>query len=381
MRIAMISEVWEPIWGGGQAHVLELSKKLVANHGCEIDIFTMNFLDENGNSQPKISELKNGKIRIIRTGKIRSFNFRDRIFWMFELVRAVKKNHRERKYDVIHAHANLPGIPGKILSELLKIPVIYTVHGSGVESMYSMYGKNIKSFIMLQLEDFLHRKIKYSKEISVDRRILKSKNRNKNVSVISNGVDMEKYDSISWPEVNVFKIIFVGRLHTQKGIDYLLDAINKIKKKLPLTCELHIIGDGELKHHLENKIKKYGIEKIVKLRGKISGMKLVNEYKSSQLFILPSLFEGQPLTLLEAWASRLPVIVTDVGDNKFFVQDGVNGYIIPPQDTDILSQQILEAMKNPNLKELGENGYALVKEKYNWENVAKKTYGIYTQII
>ena len=379
----MIIEAWHPIWGGGQSHVFELSKKLISNHGCKIDVFVMNLQDENGNIQKNIEEFEDGNLRIIRTGKARNFNsFTDRLSWIFEVVSEVKSNHKKEKYSLIHAHANLPGIPGKILRDQLKIPVIYTIHGNGANSMVDMYGKNLKSLILSIIENFLHTKIKYDAEISVDRLTSEKPNKNKRISVISNGVDIEKFENVNIAKDSTkIKFIFVGRLHKQKGLDYLLTAVSKIKNELPINAEFHIIGSGELEKHLMQKCIDLDIKNLFKFRGKIYNADLIREYKSSNIFILPSLYEGQPLTLLEAWAARLPVIATDVGDNKYFVKNEINGYLVPAKNITALSKAILKSLNNVYIQTMGENGFDFVKNNHTWDIVAKQTYEIYSKTL
>lgn len=377
MRVALLIEAWKPIWGGGQVHVLELSKKLAENHNCEIDIFTMNFLDENGKIQPEVESLIDGKIRLIRIGKIRTFGFKDRIFWMFNLIRAVKKYNRKKKYDLIHAQANLPGIPGKILSKKLELPIVYTIHGS---NFLDLNKKNLFYII----EKILYTKIRYNREISVSKRFLDYKNKNE-VICIPNGVDIEKFDRAHEKyapakDNDKFKILFVGRLDKIKGIDVLLKSLRQIKKDLiERNAEISLVGYGYDENELKNISRNFSLENLVHFKGKLVGENLLKEYIISDLFILPSRSEGQPLTLLEAWAAKLPVIVTDVGDNRFFVKNGENGYIIPPNDANGLSAKILEAIKNPDLSRMGKGGYAMVKEKYSWKNVAEKTYKTYEE--
>lgn len=376
----MIIEAWEPIWGGGQAHVLELSKKLAENHRCEIDIYTMNLKGADGKSETHINE----RIHVLRRGKQRDFfSFSDRIFWIPEIITTIKKAHRKKKYDIIHAHANLPGIPGKILSKLLSIPVVYTIHGSGVASIQDMYGKNLRSTIISKLENFLHTEIQYDKEISVDRLILEKKNKNKDISIIPNGVNIEDFLGSSTKKSSKFKFIFVGRLHAQKGLTYLLRAISEVKTVLPNDIEFHIVGSGELENELRNESRYLGIQRFVKFRGKLTGDSLRNEYKSSDAFILPSLYEGQPLTLLEAWAAHLPVIVTDVGENPYIVEKNVDGFIVPPKDPSALASTLIRVrnMDREILEKIGRNGYNKVCEKYTWNIAAKSTYGIYTKLI
>lgn len=377
MRIAMIIEAWKPLWGGGQAHVFELAQKLAQNHDCEIDIFTMNLPDDKGESQLS-EEMLAKRVRLIRTGKARTFTFSERIFWIPEIVFEVHKRHSKKRYDLVHAHANLPGIPGKILGLRLRIPVIYTAHGDGTSAIFDMYGKNTKSRILLYVENFLHTKIRYNREISVDHLLLKKDNVNTNVAVIPNGVNISDFDSIAPPAKNkAFKILFVGRLHRQKGLSYFLLALQKIKKDLPENTLISLVGDGELRSSLQEKTKKLALENLVRFTGSLYKKELLKEFKSSDLFVLPSLYEGQPLTLLEAWAAKLPVIATRVGDNARFIQEGRNGFIVEPKDSNQLAECILQATRRKDLHQLGENGYELVRRNYTWDDTARKTYAVY----
>lgn len=398
----MVIEAWKPIWAGGQIHVWELCKNLVMSHNCKVDLFVMN-LDYSENEEnkkrlsgphklPKKESYYNNNLRIFRIGSKCQPYFYNRLNWCEQVIKSIKKRHKHKNYHLIHAHANLPGLPGKILSKMLKIPVVFTVHGSGLNVIKEMYGSGLKSSILYVTEKFLQTKIRYDAEITVDSSLLKLNNINKNIKVIPNGVDVEKYDSI---EINKttkdnsnnnankdstnnkkFKIIYVGRLHPQKGLTYLLDALSIIKDKLQ-NLEVHIIGSGELETELKEKSAKLNLNKIIKFRGKIYGNELIKEYKSAQLFVLPSLYEGQPLTLLEAWASKLPVIVTDVGGNSDFVKNKINGYIIPPKNSRILAQTLLKAVRCKELKIMGEKGYNLVKNNYSWNKMTHKTFKVY----
>ncbi|MFA4804825.1 glycosyltransferase family 4 protein [Pyrococcus kukulkanii] len=377
----MIIEAWEPIWGGGQVHVYEICKRLV-KHGVEIDLYVMALKDKEGNVYNQNEELFGGKLRIIRVGFPKSFTFLNRILWVFEVMKAIIHNHKRTPYSLIHAHANLPGLPAKILSKLLNIPVVYTVHGSGIEALEKMYGQGLKTKILYAFEVFLQRKIKYDVEITVDRVFLKYTNVNKPV-YIPNGVDIEKFDKVKVPKSR-FKILFVGRIHPQKGLRYLVKAINSIKGELEKVGGIVVIVGGSTEWTKEEKIvrtiiRKLNLKRYFIFKGKLPEDELLKEYKSSTLFILPSLFEGMPLTLLEAWASKLPVIATEVGENPRLVKHKYNGWLVKPGDAKELAKALQEALNFPprKLEVFGERGYRIVKEKYTWDKVAENVYKIY----
>ena len=108
--------------------------------------------------------------------------------------------------------------------------------------------------------------------------------------------------------------------------------------------------------------------------------RLIREFKSSHLFILPSLAEGQPITLLEAWAAGLPVVVTKVGSLAYYVKSQ-NGYLVPPADSQKMAETILKAMENKGLQQMGEHGFWLVKKRYTWFKTAQKYFSVYQKVL
>ena len=144
---------------------------------------------------------------------------------------------------------------------------------------------------------------------------------------------------------------------------------------------LILVGNGKLKKYLKNESKKLKLTDKIIFKGELKGKKLIKEYKTSHLFVLPSIYEGQPLTLLEAWAAKIPVVVTDVGANKNFVENGKNGYLVSPKNPKALAEKIIFVLKNQNRDFLGENGYEMVKKNYSWDSAVEKTYQVYLKVL
>ncbi|MCH7952023.1 glycosyltransferase family 4 protein [Patescibacteria group bacterium] len=331
LKVAVLIDAWFPFYGGGQVHVRELTKRLSVD--CRFKLYHPN-----------------------------STNILLRFLWALTVIPQLLRDYSTERFDLIHAHAYIAGFPGKVISKILHIPVVYTVHGSNVLDLRELTRSNPALDIKIPiwkyaLEKWLLTGIRYDHQITVGSKYLTHKNVNKNISVIPNGVDTKEFDKLKETKRKQFTLIFVGRDDPMKGIQFLDGAMNLIHQKHPQI-------------------------KLVKIKtGKIQGRKLVKEYKSSHVFILPSLSEGHPLTLLEAWAAELPVIVTSVGDNPKMVKKGVNGYLVPAADEESLAQAILDAYRNPNLERLGKAGYNLVKKKYTWEKAAKATLKVYKEVI
>lgn len=375
MRICTIIDAWEPIWGGGQTHVWEITKRLVMARGWEIDIFTRDLIDKTRLSLKKSETYLNGKLQVRRVGPVQDvFSVTGRLFWTIGVVSQIIAAHRKKPYDLIHAHAYLPAIPGKILQYLLRLPLIYTVHGSHNLDI----GKNN---LITIIERVLLTYLRYDCEISVNRKFLTYPNMNKNILVLENGVDVTKFDwNVSKKSTRIFRFLWVGRFDWIKAVDILLHSYKRVVTR-NINVVLDLVGYGYDIDSYKKLAKALEIDRQVHFLGKKTGQELVRIYKSADVFVLPSLAEGQAVTLLEAWAAKLPVIASDAGDHKLLVKNGINGYLVRMGNEDALVAAMEKAISDPNLKKLGEHGYELVKKKYTWDIAAKKQATYYLQFV
>ncbi|OGJ48858.1 hypothetical protein A2229_05135, partial [Candidatus Peregrinibacteria bacterium RIFOXYA2_FULL_33_7] len=378
LRVCMLIDAWEPFIGGGQIHAKKLSEYLIKCQNVEIDIFTRALKNDLG------EKIKNNEIdldkkrRVFRLGKAGNvLSFVSRILWCFSVYWRVKKEHKKKPYDLIHAHAFVGGIPGKFLSKILKIPIIFTVHGTTLTLVLKKKG------LFYFIEKFLLTKIAYTKVISVASNYLQLKNVNKNVEIIPNGVETEKFDEVNVKKSeNNFRVLFVGRFDKVKGLNVLMEAISVLfenNKNLlnEKNFKLVIIGYGDEEKPLKNLVDNFKLGELIEFKGKIIGEELIKEYKKSDIFILPSLSEGNPLTLFESFAAKVPVLATDVGDNKKYIKENVNGFICDPNDVKSLVLTLTKALNCEKLKVMGENGYNMVKNNFSWEKTANLTYNVY----
>lgn len=362
MKIAVIIDTWFPHIGGGQINAWEISRRL-ASKGLQIDIITRN------NGQDNLAPIKN--LQVIKLGR------RADPFDNFSKLAFLTKSFLYvywRDYDLVHAHAFLPGLAARLLMVFKSIPAIFTVHGTSIST-------DLLNPFSRFLEKFILNEIHYSAQITVSRDFLKIKNINKNKYYVPNGVDIDRFDNVNVSKAKQPTMIFVGRLHPQKNLTTLILAITQVKKEIP-DIRLRIVGNGPQREKINKLIKQQSLESNIELLGEIGGSSLVKFYKSSHLFILPSIYEGQPLTLLEGWAAKLPVVVTKTGDCQFLVKNGHNGYLINnPHDTNEIARVINKALISKSLEKLGLNGYNLVKENFSWEKSAKSTLALYKQML
>lgn len=377
MKIAFIIDLWDPITGGSQTHVQELVNRLIENHGCEIDIFTRSLIYDSSVYDHN-EDFFDGHLRIIRVGPATGLsNTWGRIATLWTVAWKITIENRKKKYDLIHAHSILGGAMGRLASYLTKKPLLLTVHGSpnldGGRKNFDYYAEN-----------FILTKLKYNKIISVGKSYLSHKNVNREIDVIPNGVALKKFDAISdVKKADAFKILFVGRLDWVKGIDSLMEACNILKKKndFPLMerkLEVHLVGYGFDAEKYRGIVRNAGLDGMIIFKGKITGKTLIKEYKSSHLFILPSLCEGQPLTILEAMAAGLPVLTTYAADNSEIVSSDT-GWKVSAGNPDQLAEKIKEIMTLPEekLEKMGQKAHKIVSLNHRWEDIAKAVFKIY----
>lgn len=361
MKAAVLIDTWFPFVGGGQINAYEISR-LIAQKGVVIDIITRNC----GNDT--LQKVKN--INYIKLGKISNpLSPLAKVFFMFNSFLYIST----RNYDLVNAHAFLPGITARLISVFRGVPSIMTVHGTSI-------GTSLNGRITDLVEKFILTDISYNAQITVSRDFFKIKNINKNIHFIPNAVSLDLFNKVSAKKPAHPTIIFVGRLHPQKNILTLVQAVAELKKTIP-DIRLIVVGSGKQKSQIRKDINKYHLSKNTKLTGEIRGRDLIKLYKSSHLLVLPSIYEGQPLAVLEAWAAKIPVIASKTGDSQYLVRDGVNGYLLnDPLDVMSLAKTISKALTGKKLSKMGTNGYNYVQKNLSWSNSAELTLKVYQNV-
>ena len=282
--------------------------------------------------------------------------------------------------DIIHSHSADLGFFISFPAGLYHIPVVNTCHS--VTFPDKQYG-----FMKRFAEIFFLKYGRFKRIITVDKSSLESFKEAgiNNVIYIPNGVDTERFDrqKQKFEKRGDQKIIFlfVGRLESEKGLKYLFHAVRILKDRTK-NFKFLIVGDSSQRNAFKNLAKNLGIEEYIFFMGKVDTDKIIKIYHNSDVFVLPSIHEGLPLTLLEAWAARLPIVTTNVGGIPEICVNRENALIVPPKDPEALADAMIEILEDGMLaKKMGKNGRKLVEEKYTWEKIAEKTEKVYERLI
>lgn len=169
--------------------------------------------------------------------------------------------------------------------------------------------------------------------------------------VIQNWIDVVPYSDISNSETgsNPVEILYLAWVDENKGIFELITAAKDLLQE-NLNFTLTIAGNGRAYDEIAMEIKKHQLEEKIILYGWALGKEKLGLLKKCNIFVLPSYYEGYPNSLLEAMASSTACIATAVGAIPDIIDDGINGFLVPPRNTDILKTRLRELILNENLR-------------------------------
>lgn len=177
-----------------------------------------------------------------------------------------------------------------------------------------------------------------------------------------------------------FIFLCAARLHAQKAHSVLLDAARILIDRGVSPFRIVLAGEGALRGMLEARARELGVADRVQFLGFRSDVRAL--LPQADAFVLPSHYEGLPLSVLEAMAAGVPVVVTRVGGNPGIVENGRNGIMIEPGDAGLLAEAMGRVLSDPALaRALGAEGRRRVAEHHDIEKVAARTYALFEECL
>jgi glycosyltransferase involved in cell wall biosynthesis len=194
------------------------------------------------------------------------------------------------------------------------------------------------------------------------------------IKVIYNGIQLSRFKGGTDPMYhNVEEEIVLGcagRLSVEKGHALLLEMMELLKEK-EIRFRLLLAGEGKLSEILKSKARNLGVDHLVEFLGFVDHMP--SFYSSIDILILPSQYEGFGYVLIEAMASRKPVVAFNVKSSSEIVEHGKTGYLVPPNQIHEMADRVLELAADKALREqMGENGRARVQDLFSFDNNKKE---------
>jgi len=266
---------------------------------------------------------------------------------------------KNKKISIIHAHMFHSMIIAVILKfRFPKLKIIFTPHN------YNIGNKN-REYIVGLLKIFREIDILFSHD-------MKKWFYKKRYHIIVNGINIEDFN-IKNKKYEIFTFIAIGNIKTAKNYSFLIECVNRLHKKIQFR--LFIVGDGSDRVKLELKVKKLKLEQTIFFKGLQDNIPEL--LSKSHCLVMPSLWEGMPLSILEAGVSKIPVIATPVGAIPCII-DNNNGYIVNLdefcQTMENVYSQYSEALNK------AEKLYQKIINKYSIKQIAKEYESIYIKV-
>ena len=292
-----------------------------------------------------------GVIPIVIPQIKRSFNVFSQIQGMLTLYRLM----RDEKPDVVHTHLTTAGFWGRLVARMAGVPVVvHTLH----EHPFKGYYRSTQTAMFVLLERLMARFT--DSLITLSERLRRELvenyqiTRKSNITVLPLGFDLSPFSTMPrkkgtfralWGIATDAPLIgIIGRLIGVKNHALFLQAASQLVKELP-TIRFAMIGDGELRDELEQKVRELKLESHVIFTGWQTDMALI--YSDLDVLALSSLNEGTPVPIIEALAAACPVVATDVGGVADLLDNGVLGSLVPSDDASALAAALLDVLHHP----------------------------------
>ena len=279
-------------------------------------------------------------------------------------------------YELVHIHmASDSSLYRKSvfvwLAKIFGKKLIIQQHGGNIKQFYySECGRKRQQFIKktLQKADFFLVVAPYLKDILRD--IIDEEK----IIVFPNAIDIPKKIK---PDYSGQNLLFLGRLCKEKGINELLEAVKELKQEFP-DLQLYL-GGVWVEEELEKKAEEY--KKFVHYLGWVDAEKKEEYLQKCNMFVLPTYFEGLPMSLLEGMAYGCACVATEVGGIPQVMTDRKDGFMIPVKDVQALKNAIRELLGNLDLqKEIGMNARKTVESNYEIVASVNNLVGIYKHL-
>lgn len=391
MRVLMFGWEFPPFNSGGLGTACygltkRLSEKnveliLVLPHPCDVDfakvisfrnmkIIKMNFLlKAYATSQSYSKERKEGK-----QGNIYCNSLFEEVERYGQVAREIAA---EEHFDIIHAHDWLTIKAGIEAKKISGKPLVLHIHSTEIDRTG---GNNVNTYVYeiekkgMEEADLIIAVSNFTKEKIMRFYGIKSDK----IIVVHNATEPasdEQFEFSDFKKQGI--VIFVGRITLQKGPDYFIYAARRVLDFMPNT-KFIIVGDGDMKGFIMNKIAEMGMADKVLFAGFLRGKEIEKIYKMADLYVMPSVSEPFGLTALEALSNKTPALISKQSGVSEVVSHCLKADF---WDIDEMTNKIVSVLRYKELKEcLSENGSNEVK-KFSWEEAAQKCIDVYNRLV
>ena len=408
MRICLLCYRGNPYCGGQGIYIYYLARELY-NQGHEVHVIsgppypevaegvTLHPLEslnlyETGDSLIKsLSRVKN-PIDFYEFAAVCLGTFPEPLAFSLRAYRRIREIIKDYRFDIIHDNQCLGY--GLLLMKHLKIPVVATIHHpipidrdleiSQAETLWEKFRlKRWYAFCFMQgiVSRRMERVITVSQS-SVDAIERSLKVPRDRLRMVYNGIDCNLFKNDDSVVKEPHSLILVNSSEQSvKGVPYLLKAMQLLKNGTDVR--LKVVGTPSPDGQNLKLVKEYGLQDIVTFTGRVTMEELVRHYVSSEICVVPSIYEGFGLPAAEAMSCQLPVVTTSGGALPEVVgRDGETSIIVPPADPGAIASAVERLLEDQNLRrQMGEAGRKRIEQNFSWEQAARKILEVYQEVL
>lgn len=379
-KIKILYCITKSNWGGAQKYVYDLATSLPKD-SYEVAVVL-------GGEGTLAEKLRLSGIRTISIENLsRNISFLKDLSVLFKLI----KIFRKERPDIIHLNSSKMGQLGTLAGRVARVPkIIFTGHGWAFNEDRSKLQKKIIYLLHLLTIALAHQTIAVSEQTK--NQIAKGNSYSHKIITIRNGLaEINFFDRAIARKKIQAKLPFdfevkdrlwlgtISELHKNKGLKYLIEAIHLLdvaaddRSSLPMVI---IIGDGEKREKLEQRITRYNLEDTIFLVGRIDEAE--RYLKAFDIFTLTSITEALPYVILEAGQAGLPIIASGVGGIPEIINDMENGILVRPKEPEEIVKAINFLLEKPDkMKLFGQNIEKKIRADFSKETMVKKTMELY----
>jgi glycosyltransferase involved in cell wall biosynthesis len=371
LRILLVNYEYPPLGGGGANATFSIARAL-AKLGHEPTVLTSAFAQlpqsahEDGVSIVRIPAIRNA---VDRSNPIEMASFLWSALWR------VRRIAEGRCIQGVIAFFTIPcGPVGWLLKRSLGLPYVVSLRGGDVPGMVRGIGA-----VHWALTPFRRAALRGAHAVVANSESLARLSEAADpvpVRVIPNGVDADFYAPD--PHIGtlidpVFRILFVGRLQEQKNVAMLLRVLADLREQGITPMHVDIVGDGPLRNELAELAQSLGLSAQVVWHRWCGKEQVAVMYRRASCFVNPSFYEGMPNTVLEAMASGLPVVASDIGGHNELVVPGVTGFLFDLAKPGELGRSLIKLSESRDLRRtLGAAARRAVLAGHSWVRVAAR---------
>ena len=370
MKLLLVNYEFPPV-GGGAANATSFLARALTELGHEVTVLTTAFGALRGTSTEAGVEVV--RVRTLRRSADRSNPVEMLSFLLAALIPGLRLAWR-RRFDATIAFFTIPSGPVALLPWIvLRIPYVVSLRGGDVPGFVPEIDAIHRWIAPLRRAVLRRASAIIANSASLAQ--LSTAADPFPVGVIPNGVDPLAFapQGAANPAEDEFRILFVGRLHSQKNVGMLIESAAALAAEPGPRVVLEIVGDGPERAALEKLAERAGAAALLRWRGWLDKGAVLDCYRRTHAFVNPSLYEGMPNTVLEAMACGVPVVASRIGGNEDLVVEGETGFLFdlgaPQQLTAAL--QRLRGSRALGI-DLGARGRQRVIGEFSWPSVAER---------